>query len=166
MTDEVAALVLRNNYLQSLAISLTERKGAVNREELGRLMSYLEELGRLNRKVEVLPDNATLADRYAAGKALTRPEIGVLLSYAKLVLFDQLVASDLPDDPYCQSALTNYFPARMRKTYAADIASHRLHREIIATVLANHVINRGGPASSQPSATRRGLPQKRSSRRH
>ena len=146
MTDEVAALVLRNNYLQTLAISLTERKGNVNREELGRLMTYLEELGRLNRKVEVLPDNATLADRYAAGKGLTRPEIGVLLSYAKLVLFDQLIDSDLPDDPYCESALTNYFPARMRKTYAADIAGHRLHREIVATVLANHVINRGGPA--------------------
>ena len=145
MTDEVAALVLRNNYLQTLAISLTERKGAVNREELGRLMTYLEGLGRLNRKVETLPDDATLGERYAAGKPLTRPEIGVLLSYAKLVLFDQLVASDLPDDPYCESALTNYFPARMRKAYAGDIANHRLHREIVATVLANHVINRGGP---------------------
>ena len=145
MTNEVGELVLRNNYLQTLAISLTERKGAANREELGRLMNYLEELGRLNRKVETLPDNPTLAERYASGKPLTRPEIGVLLSYAKIVLFDQLVASDLPDDPYCESALTNYFPARMRKTYAADIAGHRLHREIISTVLANHVINRGGP---------------------
>ncbi|GEO85903.1 MULTISPECIES: NAD-glutamate dehydrogenase [Alphaproteobacteria] len=145
MTDEVAALVLRNNYLQTLAISLTERKGAVNREELGRLMNYLESLGRLNRKVEVLPGDAAFAERYASGKPLTRPEIGILLSYAKIVLFDQLVASDLPDDPYCESALTNYFPARMRKTFASDIAAHRLHREIIATVLANHVINRGGP---------------------
>ncbi|MHA7971128.1 NAD-glutamate dehydrogenase [Rhizobium sp. CAU 1783] len=145
MTNEVAELVLRNNYLQTLAISLTQRKGAANREELGRLMNYLEGLGRLNRKVETLPDNATLSERFASGKALTRPEIGVLLSYAKIVLFDQLVASDLPDDPYCESALTNYFPAKMRRTYAGDIAGHRLHREIIATVLANHVINRGGP---------------------
>ncbi len=145
MTDEVASLVLRNNYLQPLAISLTERKGVRNREELSRLMSSLETAGRLNRKVEMLPDDNALAERYAEGKALTRPEIGVLLSYAKIVLFDSLVASDLPDDPYCATTLFNYFPAKMRKTFAAEITGHRLHREIIATVLANHVINRGGP---------------------
>ena len=146
MTDEVASLVLRNNYLQSLAISLTERKGARNREELSRLMTTLESAGKLNRRVETLPDDHALAERYADGRSLTRPEIGVLLSYAKIVLFDALVASDLPDDPYCTSALSTYFPAKMRKAYASDIAGHRLHREIIATVLANHVINRGGPA--------------------
>ncbi|MDI6835664.1 MAG: NAD-glutamate dehydrogenase, partial [Rhizobiaceae bacterium] len=145
MTDEVASLVLRNNYLQPLAISLTERKGVRNREELSRLMASLEAAGRLNRKVETLPDDNALAERYAEGKALTRPEIGVLLSYAKIVLFDSLVASELPDDPYCATTLFNYFPAKMRKTFAAEIAGHRLHREIIATVLANHVINRGGP---------------------
>ncbi|MGV8937660.1 MAG: NAD-glutamate dehydrogenase [Allorhizobium sp.] len=145
MTEQVAALVLRNNYLQSLAISLVERQGGGNREQLSRLMTVLEGAGKLNRKVEMLPDNLALKERYAAGKSLTRPEIGVLLSYAKIVLFDELVASDLPDDPYCASALTNYFPTRMQKTYSADISNHRLHREIIATVLANHVINRGGP---------------------
>ena len=69
----------------------------------------------------------------------------MLLSYAKIVLFDQLIPSDLPDDPYCQSTLSNYFPAGMRKSFASDIAVHRLRREIIATVLANHAINRGGP---------------------
>ncbi|QEE45782.1 NAD-glutamate dehydrogenase [Rhizobium sp. WL3] len=145
MTDEVADLVLRNNYLQSLAISLTEAKEAGNREELSRLMDYLEGMGRLNRKVEVLPDAAAVAERYVSGKSLTRPEIGVLLSYAKIVLFDQLIESALPDDPYCETTLANYFPAAMRKTFGADIASHRLRREIIATVLANHAINRGGP---------------------
>lgn len=145
MTDEVAGLVLRNNYLQSLAISLTEAKGAGNREELSRLMDYLEGMGRLNRKVETLPDSAGVAERYVSGKALTRPEIGVLLSYAKIVLFDQLIESDLPDDPYCEATLFNYFPAAMRKDFAGDIAGHRLRREIIATVLANHAINRGGP---------------------
>jgi len=145
MTDEVAGLVLRNNYLQSLAISLTEAKGAGNREELSRLMDYLEGMGRLNRKVEMLPDSAAVAERYVSGKALTRPEIGVLLSYAKIVLFDQLIESDLPDDPYCETTLANYFPAAMRKAFANDIAGHRLRREIIATVLANHAINRGGP---------------------
>ncbi|QPB19602.1 NAD-glutamate dehydrogenase [Rhizobium sp. 007] len=145
MTDEVAALVLRNNYLQSLAISLTERKGTANGLELARFMSVLEGAKQLNRKVETLPDEATLAERYAAGKPLTRPEIGVLLSYAKIVLFDAVAASDLPDDPYFASTLSNYFPAKMQKTNTSDIATHRLKREIIATVLANEAINRGGP---------------------
>ena len=145
MTDEVADLVLRNNYLQSLAISLTEAKEAGNREELSRLMDYLEGMGRLNRKVETLPDAAAVAERYVSSKGLTRPEIGVLLSYAKIVLFDQLTESALPDDPYCETTLANYFPAAMRKTFGTEIASHRLRREIIATVLANHAINRGGP---------------------
>ncbi|TPP07181.1 NAD-glutamate dehydrogenase [Rhizobium glycinendophyticum] len=146
MTDEVGHLVLRNNYLQSLAISLTEAKEAGNREQLSRLMDYLEGQGRLNRKVETLPDGAAVAERYVSGKALTRPEIGVLLSYAKIALFDQLIESDLPDDPYCEATLFNYFPAEMRERFAGDIANHRLRREIIATVLANHAINRGGPA--------------------
>ncbi len=146
MTGEVAALVLRNNYLQSLAISLTERKGTANGLELGRFMSVLEGAGQLNRKVETLPDDQTLAERYTAGKPLTRPEIGVLVSYAKIVLFDALAASELPDDPYFASTLLKYFPVKMQKSNAGDITSHRLRREIIATVLANEAINRGGPS--------------------
>jgi glutamate dehydrogenase len=149
MTDEVGLLVLRNNYLQSLAISLTARQGARNREELSRLMSVLESRGELNRKVETLPDDAELADRYAAGKPLTRPEIAVLLSYAKIVLFNHLAVSELPDDPYLRQILMAYFPKPMQKTYADDIAGHRLHREIVATALANEVINRGGPGFAQ-----------------
>lgn len=146
MTEEVATLVLRNNYLQSLAISLTERKGTGNGLELGRFMTVLEGAKQLNRKVETLPDDTTMAERYATNKPLTRPEIGVLLSYAKIVLFDALVASDLPDDAYFAATLSQYFPAKMRKTNASDIAAHRLKREIIATVLAIDAINRGGPA--------------------
>ncbi|MDB5556774.1 MAG: NAD-glutamate dehydrogenase [Rhizobium sp.] len=146
MTEEVAALVLRNNYLQSLAISLTERKGTANGLELTRLMTVLEAARQLNRKVEMLPDDVALSERYAAGKPLTRAEIGVLLSYAKIVLFDALVASPLPDDPYFAGTLIQYFPAKMQKTNAEDIAGHRLKREIAATVLANEAINRGGPA--------------------
>lgn len=146
MTDEVGHLVLRNNYGQSLAISLTEMRGAANRTSLGRLMTRLEEEGHLNRKVETLPGDQVLGERYQSGKPLTRAEIGVLLSYAKIVLFDQVVASELPDDPYFTATLERYFPARMRKAYAGDIHAHRLRREIIATVLANETINRGGPA--------------------
>lgn len=146
MTDEVAHLVLHNNYEQSLAISLTEMKGLANRAPLGRLMTRLEEQGQLNRKVETLPDDQAMTERYQAGKPLTRAEIGVLLSYAKIVLFDDLVASTLPDDPYFTSVVERYFPAKMRKTYAGDIQNHRLRREIISTILGNEVINRGGPA--------------------
>lgn len=152
MTEEVAALVLRNNYLQSLAISLSERKGVRDRENLSRMMAVLESRGQLNRKVETLPDDATMAERYIAGKPLTRPEIGVLLSYAKIVLFDDILESTLPDDPHMSTTLTDYFPAGMKKAYATDIAQHRLHREIIATVLANEVINRGGPGFVQQMA--------------
>ena len=157
MTTEVAQLVLRNNYLQSLAISLTERRGTENREELGRLMSAMETAGLLNRKVETLPNDAEFSERYAAGKPLTRPEIGVLLSYAKLTLFDTLVASTLPDEPYLQHLLTDYFPSKMQKAYAADITSHRLHREIVATSLANQVVNRGGPGFVQKLVDASGL---------
>ncbi|MDK1491055.1 NAD-glutamate dehydrogenase [Sinorhizobium sp. 7-81] len=146
MTDEVAHLVLRNNYQQSLAISLTEMQGLANRTSLSRLMARLETDGHLNRKVETLPTELAMSERYQAGKPLTRPEIGVLLSYAKLVLFEELIVGDLPDDPYFTATLERYFPAKMRKTYAADIHGHRLRREIIATVLGNEVINRGGPA--------------------
>jgi glutamate dehydrogenase len=149
MTDEVAELVLRNNYLQPLSISLIERRGIGNREQLSRLMSVLEGQGKLNRKVETLPDDAELAERYAAGKPLSRPEIGVLLSYSKIVLFDALLESVIPDDPYFAAILKAYFPAKMQKPYAGDIANHRLHREIVATALANEAVNRGGPGFIQ-----------------
>mgnify|MGYP002398907493 CR=1 FL=1 len=146
MTDQVAELVLRNNYLQSLALSLGEAEGVAGMGELSRLMTNLEGRGLLNRKVEYLPDDAEIAERRVAGRGLTRPEIGVLLSYAKLVLFDEIVASGLPDDPYFRQTLIGYFPPKMAKTYAANIEAHRLHREIVATLLANDAINRGGPA--------------------
>ena len=146
MTDEVAALVLTNNYQQTLAISLVHRKKAGNGSDLGRLMNSLSSTGLLNRKVEALPDNRSLATRYGAGQYLTRPEIGVLLSYAKIALFDQLIAGSLPDEPYFHAELLNYFPKKMQREYRADIEKHRLRREIITTFLANHVVNRGGPA--------------------
>jgi glutamate dehydrogenase len=146
MTDEVAALVLRNNYLQTLSISLTEREGLNNGRALSHLMHDLEVAGTLNREVEFLPDDKTMSGRYLAGKPLTRSEIAILLSYAKMDLFDRLIASTLPDDPWLEEALIQYFPEKMQRIYESDILNHRLRREIIATVLANHVINRGGPA--------------------
>jgi len=145
MTEEVAALVLRNNYLQTLAISLIERRSARATGDLVRLMNRLEADGQLDRAVETLPDDQVLAERMAANKPLTRPEIGVLMSYAKIVLFDDLTKSALLDDPYFETELVDYFPKRMRRDHAADINGHRLRREIIGTMLANDAINRGSP---------------------
>ncbi|MDF2370859.1 MAG: NAD-glutamate dehydrogenase [Rhizobiaceae bacterium] len=146
MTDEVAALVLRNNYLQTLAISLVERRSTRATGDLIRLMTQLEARGHLDRVVETLPDNQTLLERVAAGKPLTRAEIGVLLSYAKIFLFDDLGRSTLLDDGYFETALMAYFPKGMHKAHGKDIKEHRLRREIIGTLLANDTINRGGPA--------------------
>ncbi len=145
MTDEVAELVLRNNYLQTLAISMTERRGS---EDLGyqiRMMRQLEQAGLLNRQVEQLPDDATLAEMQKAGQTLTRAELGVLLAYAKITLYDELLDSPVPDDAFLARELFRYFPDKMAKVYADEITGHRLRREIIATMIANSIINRGGP---------------------
>src|SRR5690606_13815948 len=145
MTEEVAKLVLQNNYLQTLAISMTHRRGAKAMAQQERLMQALESRGLLDRAVEVLPSSAEMKEREARDEALTRPEIAVLMAYAKLVLFDDLIASQLPDDPHLEADLMAYFPSEMTSSYADDIRQHRLRREIIATMLANDVINRGGP---------------------
>jgi glutamate dehydrogenase len=145
MTDEVAKLVLRNNYLQTLALSLSERRGVGDLGFARRLMHMLESQGRLDRAVEYLPDDAALTERARRGEALTRPELAVLLAYAKLSLHDELLQSSVPDDPYLGKELERYFPAEMRERFPDAIANHRLRREIIATQLANAIINRGGP---------------------
>tara|TARA_R110002096_G_scaffold220891_6_gene409476 strand:+ start:161 stop:4939 length:4779 start_codon:yes stop_codon:yes gene_type:complete len=144
MTDEVAALVLRNNYLQTLSLSLSESEGMEDFGFQARLMHQLEGRGLLDRVVELLPDDAAMQERQSAHEPLTRPEIAVLLAYAKIVLFDDLLASDVPDDPYLARELFRYFPQKMSKTYVDEISGHRLRREIIATMLANSLINRGG----------------------
>ncbi len=145
MTDEVARLVLANNYEQTLAISVEERAGAAALPLQGRFMTALEETGRLKRDLEALPSDAVLAERRGAGRGLTRPEIGVLLAYSKIKLFDALVASDLGQDPYLAGRLHAYFPGPMRQRFAAEIDNHRLAREIVCTQLANEAVNRLGP---------------------
>lgn len=146
MTDEVGTLVLRNNYLQTLALSLAERKGVAETGFLTRLMQSLERRGLLSRTVEFLPDDATLAERTRRGQSLTRPELAVLLAYAKLTLYDDLLATSVPDDPYLARRLSLYFPREVLDKFPTAVELHRLRREIIATSLANAVINRGGPA--------------------
>ena len=144
MTDDVAKLVLRNNFLQTLALSLSERRGVGDLGFARRLMHMLEAQGRLDRAIEYLPDDAALTERARRGEALTRPELAVLLAYAKLSLHDELLDSPVPDDPYLSKELERYFPAAMRERFPDAVANHRLRREIIATQLANAIINRGG----------------------
>ncbi len=146
MTDEVGALVLRNNYLQTLALSLAERNGPAETGAARQLMRALERQGRLDRAVEFLPDDRALTAREQRGEGVTRPELAVLLAYAKLSLHDEILASGLPDEPYLASELERYFPKAVRERFPDAVAGHRLRREIIATQLANAVINRGGPA--------------------
>ncbi len=144
MTDEVARLVLRNNYQQTLALSLVQRRGL---EDLGfqqRLMQTLEKQGLLDRAVEFLPDEMAIAERRKRNLAMTRPELAVLLAYAKLTLYSELLDTNVPDDPYLGRELGRYFPKEMSERYSDALHAHRLRREIIATQLTNSMINRGG----------------------
>lgn len=146
MTDEVAALVLRNNYLQPLAISLAERNGLDDLASRQRMMQTLEARGLLDRVVEFLPDDAEIAERRRRSQALTRPELAVLLAYAKLTLHSDLLETSVPDDPYLGKELTRYFPPELTERFPAELEHHRLRREIITTNLTNSIINRGGPS--------------------
>ncbi len=146
MTDEVAGLVLRNNYLQPLALSLAERRGMEDFGFLQRLIQTLEARGLLDRAVEYLPDDMQLAERRRRSESFTRPELSVLLAYAKLTLYDDLRVSAVPDDLYLARELARYFPKAIDVRYPDALEHHRLRREIIATQLANSMINRGGPS--------------------
>ena len=146
MTDEVAALVLRNNYLQTLALSLAERRGLADFGFLQRLIQSLETRGLLDRALEYLPDDMQLEERRRRMQPFTRPELAVLLAYAKLSLYEELLESAVPDDPYLARELVRYFPKAVAEKYPDALEHHRLRREIIATQLANSMINRGGPS--------------------
>ena len=144
MTNEVGFLVLRDNYLQTQALTLAETQAVEFLPVHVRCMQIMEKTGLLNRAVEFLPDDADVAERHRSGKGLTRPELAVLLSYSKIWLYQKILDSDLPDDPALQSDLTDYFPKALRKVYAKDIAQHQLRREIAATVLTNDIVNHAG----------------------
>ena len=144
MTDEVSALVLEDNRLQTLALSIAERGGAAALPSHVRLIETFEATGRLDRAVEGLAPNDELLRRAQDGRGLTRPELAVLLSTAKLTLQDAIEASSLPDDPALLDDLAAGFPAEMRKKWRAAIDSHQLRREILATKIANRLINRMG----------------------
>jgi glutamate dehydrogenase len=144
MTNEVAALVLEDNRLQALGLSIAQAGGAKAVPAQLHLIERLEALGQLDRKTEGLADADTLLRRAADGHGLTRPELAVLLSCAKLAMQEALEASALPDDPGLASDLLAAFPSPMRGKFEKDILAHRLRREIIATKLTNRMINRLG----------------------
>ncbi|WP_233206768.1 NAD-glutamate dehydrogenase [Caulobacter sp. FWC2] len=144
MTDDVGHHVLEHNYDQTLALTLLETDAVSEVDAQIRYMVDLEQRGRLDRKVEGLPTNTALLERKAANKGLTRPELAVLLAYGKLDLFDDIVASQAPDDPWFEATLRGYFPKALDR-YADAMQKHRLKREIIATVVGNEMVNMCGP---------------------
>jgi glutamate dehydrogenase len=145
MTDEVAALVLRNNYLQSQALSVLEQRASERLTEYQSLVRALERGGHLNRAIEFLPADDEFLERRKQRLGLTRPELAVVLAYSKIWLNNHLIDSDLPDDPYFASEVQRYFPAPMRRRYSRQIPKHRLRREIVATATTNSLVNRMGP---------------------
>jgi glutamate dehydrogenase len=145
MTDAVSELVLRNNYLQSQALSLLETRAAAKADEHAHAIRLLEREADLNRHLEFLPDDGTLAARASQGRGLTRPELSILLSYSKIWLYHQVIESDLPEDPYLSRELVRYFPAEITERYGDLVHHHPLRREIIATATTNSVVNRMGP---------------------
>jgi glutamate dehydrogenase len=145
MTDDVAELVLRNNYLQSLAISTSEFQSKARLSESAYVIRALERSGDLNRSLEFLPTTEEIAERRKAGEGLTRPELAIILAYGKIWLYRALINSNVPEDPYLSTELTRYFPPPVQKRYAKRLKRHRLRREIISTAITNSLINRMGP---------------------
>jgi glutamate dehydrogenase len=144
MTGEVEQLVLRDNYLQNQAISVMERMSVQRLGAEQHFVRTLESQGLLDRQIEYLPSDAEFAERKARGLGLTRPELSILLSYSKIVLFQQLLDSDVPEDPYLAKELVRYFPKPLQEDYREAMERHRLRREIIATAITNSTVNRMG----------------------
>jgi glutamate dehydrogenase len=144
MTDEVGDLVLRDNYEQAQALSTSEAQAASMVDVHARYIRSLEQRGRLDRALEFLPDDETLAERKKAGQGLTPPEFAILLSYTKVALYDELLASDLPDDPHLAGELERYFPTPLRQRFRSRLPRHPLQREIVAAQVTNSLVNRTG----------------------
>ncbi|MGQ0741834.1 MAG: NAD-glutamate dehydrogenase [Alphaproteobacteria bacterium] len=145
MTADVEQLVLADIYDQTLAISVATKGGPRDLDAAGRVMRELERSGKLDRAVESLPDDETLRLLARDGLSLTRPDLAVLLAYVKLDLKHAILAGNLPDDPHFGGMLESYFPPQAVARFKNEIVSHPLRREIIATRLANKVVNLAGP---------------------
>jgi len=141
MTDEVAAIVLRDNFVQTRAISFTASQSLRLLDLHTRYLDEMDRSGKINRAIEFLPDDKVLAERKLSGLGLTRPEIAVLLCYSKTILKEQILASEVPEDPHFKTTLINSFPKPLQKRFKQEMENHPLKREIIATKLSNIVIN-------------------------
>ncbi|MGH1492691.1 MAG: NAD-glutamate dehydrogenase [Acidimicrobiales bacterium] len=144
MTNDVAMLVLANNYRQSLALSVARIDATSLVDVHARYMDELEQHGELARELEALPDGEDLSERRLAGTGLTTPELAVLSAYTKNMLGRQIIESSVPDDEAMLPLLVDYFPVQLRQRFGPGIAAHRLRREIIANQLANLVVDRAG----------------------
>ena len=146
MTDDVAAFVLRNNYLQTQSISMMEARARERLAENARLISNLEKTGLLDRDLEFLPSEVEIEERRERNQGLTRPELAVILSYAKIDLYNGLEHSKQSLEDFLTTDPQRYFPAVLRRRFADLIPGHRLSRQILATLIANNIVNRMGPA--------------------
>lgn len=144
MTDAVAERVLRNSYTQTQALSLARAQAPAMLDVHDRVMRDLEAAGRLDRAIEALPDAEAITDRHAADLGLTQPELAVMLAYAKITLYAELLESDLPEDPALGDELVRYFPAPLPERFGDVMQRHRLRREIVATRVTNDLIDRAG----------------------
>ena len=144
MENEIGDLVLENNYVQTQILSLETSFSNKLMSQQAKSITLLENKGLLNRELEYLPDNATLKHRQEVGQWFTRAELAVLLSYSKMDLYQNLLDSTVPDDPYLRQEIEDYFPPNLVKIFSRQIQRHRLKREIISTQITNDLIGKLG----------------------
>lgn len=141
MTDEVSDLVLKDNYWQSLCLSIGEMRSKEDLQLFSTLMDYLAENGPLDKRVESLPDAKAVLERQRNGQGFTRPELAIILAYTKMGIYRRILETDFPDEPLFQHYLLDYFPSLLREQYTEQIKKHSLRREIIATQFTNVVVD-------------------------
>ncbi|KZX67612.1 NAD-glutamate dehydrogenase [Vibrio sp. HI00D65] len=144
MEDEVGEIVLDDAYCQAESISVTEHQGVSLVKEQIRFIHTMEKAGYLDRGLEYIPDDETLLEREKQGQGLTRPELSVLIAYGKMVLKEDLVSDDIANDEFHAQQLMQYFPTELRRNYSQHMDNHPLRAEIIATALANQMVNEMG----------------------
>ncbi|MEU8528663.1 MULTISPECIES: NAD-glutamate dehydrogenase [Streptomyces] len=144
MTDEVGALVLRNNYAQNTALANAVIQSPSLLHAHQRFMRRLGRDGALDRSLEFLPNDRQIRELLNTDRGLSQPELAVLLAYTKITVADELIGTGLPDDPYLRGLLHAYFPTQLREKFAEAVDSHPLRREIVTTVLVNDTVNTGG----------------------
>lgn len=157
MTKDIENHVLRHNYQQAQAVSVAETQAAGNLQIHDQFIQDMEREEGLDRAIEFLPNLEEIQKRQFTNKGLTRPELSILISYAKITLTKDLLKTDIPDNKNMEAWLYDYFPAILRDTYKKEISEHKLHREIIAMAIANSLINRLGPTFIKSTMKKTGM---------